>query len=75
MFLDEVFSNLYVDLRNEMCGMLREFITPSQTLFIISHMDIDDRYFDGSINMKLELRNQYEKHSMISLVKNDKKEF
>ena len=75
MFLDELFSNLDVDLRNEMCGMLREFITPSQTLFIISHMDIDDRYFDGSINMKLELRNQYEKHSMISLVKNDKKEF
>jgi DNA repair exonuclease SbcCD ATPase subunit len=67
MFLDELFSNLHSDLRNEMCGVLKDFISEDQTLFIISHYDLDDRYFDGTIKMRLERKNQYEQHSIISI--------
>ena len=70
MFLDELFSNLHSDLRNEMCGVLKDFISEDQTLFIISHYDLDDRYFDGSIKMRLERKNQYEQHSIISISNN-----
>ena len=70
MFLDELFSNLHSDLRNEMCGVLKDFISEDQTLFIISHYDLDDRYFDGSIKMKLERKNQYEQHSIINISNN-----
>ena len=67
IFLDELFSNLDNTLRNEMCGVLREFIKPDDTMFIISHQDLDEHYFDGRINMKLELRNQFEKHSVAEI--------
>ena len=70
MFLDELFSNLHSDLRNEMCSVLKDFISDDQTLFIISHYDLDDRYFDGSIKMRLERKNQYEQHSIISISNN-----
>lgn len=70
MFLDELFSNLHSDLRNEMCSVLKDFISEDQTLFIISHYDLDDRYFDGTIKMKLERHNQYEQHSIINISNN-----
>lgn len=70
MFLDELFSNLHSDLRNEMCSVLKDFISDDQTLFIISHYDLDDRYFDGTIKMKLERHNQYEQHSIINISNN-----
>ena len=70
MFLDELFSNLHSDLRNEMCGVLKDFISEDQTLFIISHYDLDDRYFDGTIKMRLERKNQYEQHSIINISDN-----
>lgn len=63
IFLDELFSNLDAKLRNEMCMVLKECLEPDNTMFIISHTDLEDRYFDGDIHMKLELKNQYEKHS------------
>lgn len=70
IFLDELFSNLHTDLRNDICNMLREFINENQTLFIISHQDLDDRYFDGSINIKLDKTNQYEQRSILNICKN-----
>lgn len=70
MFLDELFSNLHSDLRNEMCSVLKDFISDDQTLFIISHYDLDDRYFDGTIKMRLERHNQYEQHSIINISNN-----
>ena len=70
MFLDELFSNLHSDLRNEMCSVLKDFITEDQTLFIISHYDLDDKYFDGTIKMRLERHNQYEQHSIINISNN-----
>lgn len=69
LFLDELFSNLDASLRNEMCSVLRESLQPDSTIFIISHTDLDDKYFDGDIHMKLEVRGEYEKHSMCSINK------
>lgn len=63
MFLDELFSNLDADLRNEMCQVLREIVSEDMTIFIISHTDLENRYFDGNIHLKLEIKDQYEKHS------------
>ena len=63
MFLDELFSNLDVGLRNEMCQVLREIVSEDMTIFIISHTDLENRYFDGNIHLKLEIKDQYEKHS------------
>lgn len=63
IFLDELFSNLDAKLRNEMCMVLKETISSEVTMFIISHTELEDKYFDGNIHMKLELKNQFEKHS------------
>lgn len=73
IFLDELFSNLDAGLRNDMCTVLRNFIVPGETIFIISHTELDNSYFDGDIHMKLELKNQYEKHSkaMINYLKHE----
>lgn len=72
LFLDELFSNLDANLRNEMCSVLRESLKPNHTIFIISHTELDDKYFDGNIHMKLEASDQYEKHSKINIQKFDK---
>ena len=69
LFLDELFSNLDMGLRNEMCCVLRESLKPDSTIFIISHTDLEDKYFDGNIYMKLEVKDQYEKHSKASIEK------
>lgn len=69
LFLDELFSNLDAGLRNEMCCVLRESLKPDSTIFIISHTDLEDKYFDGNIYMKLEVKDQYEKHSKASIEK------
>jgi DNA repair exonuclease SbcCD ATPase subunit len=68
IFLDELFSNLDTKLRNEMCLVLKENIQQNQTMFIISHNELEDKYFDGEIHMKLELKNQYEKHSNAEII-------
>jgi DNA repair exonuclease SbcCD ATPase subunit len=69
LFLDELFSNLDAGLRNEMCCVLRESLKPDSTIFIISHTDLEDKYFDGNIYMKLEVKDQYEKHSRVVIEK------
>lgn len=69
LFLDELFSNLDAGLRNEMCCVLRESLKPDSTIFIISHTDLEDKYFDGNIYMKLEVKDQYEKHSVANIEK------
>jgi DNA repair exonuclease SbcCD ATPase subunit len=69
LFLDELFSNLDAGLRNEMCCVLRESLKPESTIFIISHTDLEDKYFDGNIYMKLEVKDQYEKHSIANIEK------
>ena len=69
LFLDELFSNLDNNLRGEMCAVLKESVDPNNTVFIISHTELEDKYFDGELHMKLEVSEQYEKHSKI-FVKN-----
>lgn len=69
LFLDELFSNLDAGLRNEMCSVLRESLKPESTIFIISHTDLEDKYFDGNIYMKLEVKDQYEKYSKATIEK------
>jgi DNA repair exonuclease SbcCD ATPase subunit len=67
IFLDELFSNLDGYLRNDMCSVLKNFIKPKDTMFIISHQDLDDRWFDGTIKIKHEKKGQYEMHSTINI--------
>ena len=69
LFLDELFSNLDAGLRNDMCQVLRESLKDDTTIFIISHTDLEDKYFDGNIYMKLEIKDQYEKHSICKIEK------
>ena len=69
IFLDELFSNLDGYLRNDMCSVLKKFLKPNDTMFIISHQDIDDRWFDGAIKLKHEKKGQYEMHSNIVINK------
>ena len=68
MFLDELFSNLDSDLRTKMCNILKISFNPQNTLFIISHQDISNEYFDGTINMTLEgFGNNFQKKSKIEI--------
>lgn len=69
IFLDELFSNLDGYLRNDMCSVLKKFLKPNDTMFIISHQDLDDRWFDGAIKLKHEKKGQYEMHSNIVINK------
>lgn len=70
IFLDELFSNLDTHLRNDMCSVLNNFISENDTMFVISHQELDERYFSGTMKMSLETKNQYEKHSYITLIPN-----
>ena len=69
MFLDELFSNLDNDLRNKMCNILKNSLLPNNTLFIISHQDLDDKYFDGNINIWLENFDNFKKKSKFDISK------
>ena len=70
LFLDELFSNLDADRRNEMCGVLRDTLKSDQTIFIISHMDMEDKHFDGTLSLRLENRDGFEKHTVVDVKKN-----
>lgn len=69
IFLDELFSNLDGYLRNDMCSVLKNFIKADDTMFVISHQDLDNRWFDGAIKLKQEKYGQYEMHSTICIDK------
>lgn len=69
LFLDELFSNLDASLRNEMCQVLRENVKDDMTIFIISHTDLENKYFDGNIHMKIEIQDGYEKHTKYKIEK------
>ena len=71
IFLDELFSNLDGGLRNDMCSVLKNFITENDTIFVISHQDLDDRYFDGTLKLHIDNKGQFEKHTTISIYKNE----
>lgn len=72
IFLDELFSNLDGNLRNDMCSVLHNFLSPDDTMFVISHQDLDERYFNGTIKLHLDYKGQFEKHSTITITENIK---
>lgn len=61
MFLDELFSNMDPDLRSMVCTVLKNELQQDQTIFIISHQEIFDTNFDGTISAKLSYSNGKEK--------------
>lgn len=61
MFLDELLSNLDIELRSKVCNVLKSELKENQTIFIISHQEISDTNFDGSISAKLNYSNGVEK--------------
>lgn len=71
IFLDELFSNLDGNLRNDMCSVLQNFISENDTMFVISHQDLDEKYFNGTMKLHIDHKGQYEKHSTISLIYNE----
>ena len=71
IFLDELFSNLDGGLRNDMCSVLHNFISADDTMFVISHQDLDERYFNGTLKLHIDHRGQYEKHSSVTLTVNE----
>lgn len=70
VFLDELFSNMHSELRNEMSWMLRDDMKPDETIFIVSHYEINEGFFDGTIRIQLEQNGQYKEQSKIEIVKN-----
>ena len=71
IFLDELFSNLDGGLRNDMCSVLHNFISPNDTMFVISHQDLDERYFNGTIKLHIDHKGQFEKHSSVTVIANE----
>lgn len=63
MFLDELLSNLDSELLSMICNVLKSELKENQTIFIISHQEISDANFDGSINAKLSYVNGTERSS------------
>lgn len=57
IFLDELFSNLDEEMRENMCQLLKQTMSKNKTIFIISHQDINSQIFNGEINLKLESNN------------------
>lgn len=51
--LDELLSNMHAELRHDICRVLKQDISNNQTIFIISHAELDDQYFDGSLDVEL----------------------
>lgn len=70
IFLDELFSNLDGGLRNDMCSVLHNFISKDDTMFVISHQDLDEKYFNGTIKLHIDYKGQYEKHSSVTMITN-----
>ena len=70
VFLDELFSNMHSDLRNEMSWMLRDDMKEGDTIFIVSHYEINEGFFDGTIKVQLEQTGQYKEQSKIEIIHN-----
>jgi DNA repair exonuclease SbcCD ATPase subunit len=63
MFLDELFSNLDSNLRNDVCSILKNELRENSTVFIISHQEIDNEDFDGKIKVSLDYNDSKKKSS------------
>ena len=72
IFLDELFSNLDGGLRNDMCSVLHNFISENDTMFVISHQDLNEQYFTGTMKLHIDHKGQFEKHSSVTTIFNEK---
>lgn len=57
-FLDELFSNMDIELRNSMCEVLKPFAA-NRTIFVLSHADVQNRYFNGTIDANINSSEEY----------------
>lgn len=52
-FLDELIGNIDADLRDTMCGLLRDTLDNRDVMFLISHSPINQQYLDGVIKVTM----------------------
>ena len=52
-FLDELIGNIDADLRDTMCGLLRDTLDNGDVMFLISHSPINPQYLDGVIKVTM----------------------
>lgn len=67
--LDELMANMHPSLCNEMCEVLKSSMRPGDTMFIISHTETDNKYFEGIINISMDNQNKFEGHSIFDIKK------
>lgn len=66
LFLDELISNAHKELRDDICNVLRSNMG-DRTIFLISHADIEAKYFDGEINASLRHIDEVRVKSMYTI--------
>ena len=52
-FLDELFSNMDSEARNNMLALLKETLSKDRTIFVINHAEMQDDFFNHKIRVKL----------------------
>ena len=67
--LDELISNMDSELRQTVCQVLKNSIEPNQTMFIISHTELDDKWFDGSIDVEIDHTEEFQMKSKYTIKK------
>ena len=70
-FLDELFSNMDSEARNNMLALLKETLSKDRTIFVINHAEMQDDYFDHKIRVQLEKKKIMNKKEEI-IVKSSK---
>lgn len=65
LLLDELFSNFDSAMHTIACGILKNELKENQSIFIISHQEISDNLFDGSIKAKLNFNNGQEESTYV----------
>ena len=58
-FLDELIGNIDTDLRDTMCGLLRDTLDSRDVMFLISHSPINQQYLDGVIKVTIHAGSSY----------------
>lgn len=67
LFMDELFSNMDSELRSSICQIFKSNMKNDQTVFVISHIDIEDKYFDGHIHANLQYIDSVRKESVYNI--------
>lgn len=67
LFLDELISNAHKELRDDICYVLKQNIKQNNTIFLITHADVEQKYFDGEINTRLQYIDEVHKKSVYNI--------